>query len=88
MALKQQMRLLQKKDSYVCISTEIPLSADKTYAAMPFMSTRSNGSNFQQRSVHRRGNLGSVIAREPISFRLAGLLRQIQTFQKQLKLTS
>ncbi|KAK9299309.1 hypothetical protein QLX08_007659 [Tetragonisca angustula] len=86
MALKQQMRLLQKKDSYVCISTEIPLRADKMYAAMPFMSVRSNGSNFQQRSVHRKGH--SIIAREPISFRLAGLLRQIQTFQKQLKLTS
>ncbi|CAD1479002.1 unnamed protein product, partial [Heterotrigona itama] len=86
MALKQEMRLLQKRDSYVCISTEIPLRTDKMYAAMPFMSTRSNGSNFQQRSIHRKGN--SVIAKEPISFRLAGLLRQIQTFQNQLKLTS
>lgn len=89
MSLKHQMKLLQKKNSYVCISTEIPLGSDKLYAAMPFTSTKSNGSNgsnFQQRLFHKRGN--SAVTREPISLRLAGLLRQIQTFQKQLKLTS
>ncbi|XP_071857875.1 uncharacterized protein isoform X1 [Bombus fervidus] len=89
MSLKHQMKLLQKKNSYVCISTEIPLGSDKLYAAMPFASTKSNGSNgsnFQQKLFHKRGN--SAVTREPISLRLAGLLRQIQTFQKQLKLTS
>lgn len=86
MALKHQMRLLQKKNSYVCISTEIPLGSDKLYTTVPFTSTKSNGSSFQHKSLHKRGN--SIIAREPTSLRLAGLLRQIQTFQKQLKLMS
>lgn len=86
MALKHQMRLLQKKNSYVCISTEIPLGSDKLYTTVPFTSTKPNGSSFQHKSLHKRGN--SIIAREPTSLRLAGLLRQIQTFQKQLKLMS
>ncbi|XP_043254024.1 uncharacterized protein LOC122398335 [Colletes gigas] len=82
MALKQQMKLLQEKNSYVCISTEVPMGPNKAYSSMPFTLTKSNGT-----SIHRRGN--SIIAtREPTSIRLTGLLRQIQTFQKQLKLTS
>ncbi|CAK9817405.1 hypothetical protein ANTPLA_LOCUS9365 [Anthophora plagiata] len=87
MALKHQMRVLQEKNGYVCISTEIPLGSNKLYSSIPFPSTKSCGSSFQQRFYHRRGN--SVIAtREPTSLRLAGLLRQIQTFQNQLKLIS
>lgn len=86
MALKHQMKLLQKKNSYFCISTEIPLGSDKLYATVPFSSTKSNGLSFQQRPFQKRGN--NVITREPTSLRLAGLLRQIQTFQKQLKLMS
>ncbi|XP_076639319.1 uncharacterized protein LOC143351556 isoform X2 [Colletes latitarsis] len=81
MALKQQMKLLQEKNSYVCISTEVPMGSNKAYSSMPFTLTKSNGT-----SIHRRGN--SIITREPTSIRLTGLLRQIQTFQKQLKLTS
>ncbi|XP_076181218.1 uncharacterized protein LOC143153667 isoform X3 [Ptiloglossa arizonensis] len=87
MQLKQQMRLLQEKNSYVCISTEIPLESNKTYSSTPFTLFKPNGISFQQKLHHRRGN--SIIAtREPTSIRLVGLLRQIQTFQKQLKLTS
>ncbi|CAK9802560.1 hypothetical protein ANTQUA_LOCUS3377 [Anthophora quadrimaculata] len=87
MALKHQMRVLQEKNGYVCISTEIPLGSNKLYSSIPFPSSKSCGSSFQQRFYHRRGN--SVIAtREPTSLRLAGLLRQIQTFQNQLKLIS
>ncbi|XP_034189466.2 uncharacterized protein LOC117608442 [Osmia lignaria lignaria] len=87
MALKRQMKLLQEKNSYVCISTEIPLQSNKAYSTTPFTLTKSDGTNGQHKLYHRRGT--SVIStREPTSIRLAGLLRQIQTFQKQLKLSS
>ncbi|KOC70758.1 hypothetical protein WH47_06798, partial [Habropoda laboriosa] len=87
MALKHQMRVLQEKNGYICISTEIPLGSNKLCSSVPFTSTKSCGSSFQQRFCHRRGN-SVITTREPTSLRLAGLLRQIQTFQKQLKLTS
>ncbi|XP_054014000.1 uncharacterized protein LOC128895436 [Hylaeus anthracinus] len=87
MTLKHQMKQLQEKNSYVCVSTEVPLGSDKAYSSMPFTLSKSNGTIMQQRLQHRRAN--SVITpREPTSIRLAGLLRQIQMFQKQLKLTS
>ncbi|XP_026670363.1 uncharacterized protein LOC108626027 [Ceratina calcarata] len=86
MSLKQQMRMLQEKNGYVCISTEIPLASNKFYTQMPFAQSKSCGSAFTHRCGHRKGS--SVITnREPTSYRLAGLLRQIQTFQKQLTLS-
>ncbi|XP_012149373.2 uncharacterized protein LOC100877114 isoform X2 [Megachile rotundata] len=87
MVLKRQMKLLQEKNSYICISSEIPLQSKKTHSTMPFTLTKSDGINDRQKFYHKRGS--SVIStREPTSIRLAGLLRQIQTFQRQLKLSS
>lgn len=86
MALKQQMRLLQEKDSYVCISSEVPMGLSNPHSPIPFTLTKSNGTILQHKH-HRKGS--TIIAtREPTSLRLAGLLRQIQTFQKQLRLSS
>lgn len=81
------MKLLQEKNSYICISSEIPLRSKKAHSTMPFTLTKSDGTNDQQKFYSKRGS--SVIStREPTSIRLAGLLRQIQTFQRQLKLSS
>lgn len=87
MVLKRQMKVLQEKNSYICISSEIPLQSKKTHSVMPFTLAKSDGINDRQKFYHKRGS--SVIStREPTSIRLAGLLRQIQTFQRQLKLSS
>lgn len=82
MALKQQMKLLQSKNSYVCISTEVPFGPHQSCSSGPFTLAKSYGKNLQQKLQHRKGTI--VPPREPTSLRLAGLLRQIQTFQKQL----
>ncbi|XP_076662260.1 uncharacterized protein LOC143365718 [Halictus rubicundus] len=87
MTLKQQMKLLQEKNSYVCISSEIPIGLGQPHSPMPFMFTKSNGTILQQKLPQRRKS--SIVAtKEPTSLRLASLLRQIQTFQKQLRLSS
>ncbi|CAL7942903.1 unnamed protein product [Xylocopa violacea] len=86
MTLKREMRLLQERNGYVCISSEIPLESNKLYPIEPFTSTKSYRSSFQR--FHRRRGNSVITPREPTSLRLAGFLRQIQTFQKQLKLTS
>ncbi|XP_078039818.1 uncharacterized protein LOC144471548 [Augochlora pura] len=87
MTLKQQMKLLQEKNSYVCISSEIPMELNPHHSPVPFMLTKSNGTILQQKLLH--GKKSTVVAsKEPTSLRLASLLRQIQTFQKQLRLSS
>ncbi|XP_076684999.1 uncharacterized protein LOC143377532 isoform X2 [Andrena cerasifolii] len=82
MSLKQQMRVLQERNSFVCISSEVPLGPNKIYSSMPFTLSKSYGSNLQKSN----NRVGSTIipTKQPTSIRLAGLLRQIQTFQKQL----
>lgn len=87
MTLKQQMRLLQEKNSYVCISSEIPMGLGQPHLPVPFMFSKSNGTILQQKLPQRRKST-TVTAKEPTSLRLASLLRQIQTFQKQLRLSS
>ncbi|XP_076229039.1 uncharacterized protein LOC116430798 [Nomia melanderi] len=86
MALKQQMRLLQEKNSYVCISSDVPIGLSNPHSPIPFTLTKSNGTILQQK--HPRKGSTIITTREPTSLRLAGLLRQIQTFQKQLRLSS
>ncbi|XP_015438353.1 PREDICTED: centrosomal protein of 57 kDa-like [Dufourea novaeangliae] len=91
MALKQQMKSLQGKNSYVCITTEVPVDSNGPDSSMPFTVAKSNGTIIQQKfseKVHHRRRNTIIATREPTSLRLAGLLRQIQTFQKQLRLSS
>nr|XP_033325726.1 uncharacterized protein LOC117220145 isoform X1 [Megalopta genalis] len=87
MTLKQQMKLLQERNSYVCIASEIPIGLNTPHSPVPFMLTKSNGTILQQKLLHRRKST-VVASKEPTSLRLASLLRQIQTFQKQLRLSS
>ncbi|XP_076753315.1 uncharacterized protein LOC143424842 [Xylocopa sonorina] len=86
MTLKREMRLLQERNGYICISSEIPLESNKLYPIEPFTSIKSYRTSFQR--FHRKRGNSLFTPREPTSLRLTGFLRQIQTFQKQLKLTS
>ncbi|KAG7199079.1 hypothetical protein KM043_017977 [Ampulex compressa] len=85
MALKQQVKLLQGKKSFVCISTEFSNNSNKSHTIIPVTPKRAHTNNVQL-NTNTRNYISNV--REPsTAIRLAGLLRQIQTFQKQLALT-
>ncbi|KAK2585442.1 hypothetical protein KPH14_010105 [Odynerus spinipes] len=90
MALKQQMKILQQKNSLVCIATKIP-AMDRMYASTPGTLSKTcktyTGNAMHAFNMKRR-NMTSTPREASTSMKLAGLLRQIQMFQKQLKLAS
>ncbi|XP_043668762.1 uncharacterized protein LOC122629430 [Vespula pensylvanica] len=90
MTLKQQMKILQQRNSFVCIATKVP-AMDKMYSSTP-ISLSKTSKNYTKDAMHtfsmKRQNTISTQREASTSMKLAGLLRQIQTFQKQLKLTS
>ncbi|XP_015603914.1 uncharacterized protein LOC107271884 [Cephus cinctus] len=86
LALKQQMKLLHERNSFVCVATEAPHNAPAVHLPVHARPQTANPVGFYSM---RRGSVIPSITREPsTAIRLAGLLRQIQIFQKQLKLTS
>lgn len=90
MTLKQQMKILQQRNSFVCIATKVP-AMNKMYSSTP-ISLSKTSKNYTKDAMHtfsmKRQNTISTQREASTSMKLAGLLRQIQTFQKQLKLTS
>ncbi|XP_014487962.1 PREDICTED: uncharacterized protein LOC106751555 isoform X2 [Dinoponera quadriceps] len=89
-SLKQQMKVLREKSSLVCIGTD---SVGPQRNPFPIVSLAPGKSRFLTNATQifgRRG--GSSVygaAREPpASVQLTALLRQIQTFHKQLQLVS
>ncbi|XP_043268410.1 uncharacterized protein [Venturia canescens] len=80
MILKRQMRMLHERNSLVCVSTEVPVSP--TYRSFSIRAQTANP--IRMFNDYRRGD--SVCNQgPPTSTKLAGMLRQIKTFQKQLK---
>lgn len=90
MALKQQMKMLQQRNSFVCIATKVP-AVNKMYSSTP-ISLSKTSKNCTKDAMHtfsmKRQNIINTQREASTTMKLAGLLRQIQMFQKQLKLTS
>lgn len=90
MALKQQMKMLQQRNSFVCIATKVP-AVNKMYSSTP-ISLSKTSKNSTKDAMHtfgmKRHNIINTQREASTTMKLAGLLRQIQMFQKQLKLTS
>ncbi|XP_035736755.1 uncharacterized protein LOC118448080 isoform X2 [Vespa mandarinia] len=90
MALKQQMKMLQQRNSFVCIATKVP-AVNKMYSSTPVNLSKTS-KNCTKDAMHtfsmKRQNIINTQREASTSMKLAGLLRQIQMFQKQLKLTS
>ncbi|XP_015178826.1 PREDICTED: uncharacterized protein LOC107067659 [Polistes dominula] len=90
MALKQQMKIIQQKNSFVCIDTKVP-ATDKMYSSTP-VSLNKTSKNCTRDAMHvfsmKRQTITNTPKEVSTSMKLAGLLRQIQMFQKQLKLLS
>ncbi|KAI4502582.1 hypothetical protein M0802_002494 [Mischocyttarus mexicanus] len=91
MALKQQMKVLQQRNSFVCIATKVP-ATDKMYSSTPVSLSKTSKNCTRDAAMHTFSMKRQTITNTPrevsTSMKLAGLLRQIQMFQKQLKLTS
>lgn len=83
MALKQQMKMLHEKNSLVCITTESGKDSHKNPFPISILPGKSHSMNPTQISGRQKFN---AIREPPSSMQLAALLRQIQTFQKQMQL--
>lgn len=90
MALKQQMKMLQQRNSLVCIATKVP-ATDRMYSSMPDTLSKTC-KTYTRDGMHtfniKHKNTMNTPRETSTSMKLAGLLRQIQMFQKQLKLVS
>ncbi|XP_014613692.1 PREDICTED: uncharacterized protein LOC106792079 isoform X1 [Polistes canadensis] len=90
MTLKQQMKILQQRNSFLCIDTKVP-ATDKMYSSTP-VDLNKTSKNCTRDAMHvfnmKRQTITNTPRKVSTSMKLAGLLRQIQMFQKQLKLTS
>ncbi|XP_036143117.1 uncharacterized protein LOC105838113 [Monomorium pharaonis] len=85
MTLKQQMKMLHERNSLVCIATESAKDARKN--PFPFAITPGK-SHSMNPVIFGRGKIYNAAREPPASMQLAALLRQIQTFHKQLQLVS
>lgn len=89
MALKQQMKMLHKTGSLVCVATEPLIESRRNPLPMSLASGKSHLTNIARNLGRRRGsNVYGATREPPASMQLAALLRQIQTFHKQLQLVS
>lgn len=85
MTLKQQMKMLHDKNSLVCIATESAKGPRENSLPVSIIPGKSYSN--PAHILSRRRTYGAM--REPsTSMQLAALLRQIQTFHKQLRLVS
>jgi len=82
--LKQQMKTLHEKNSFVCVESS------KEFYKNPFPISitrrRSNPLNLKSEIFERRQIYNT--RKPPTSIQLTALLRQIQAFHKQLQLVS
>ncbi|EFN66955.1 hypothetical protein EAG_15312 [Camponotus floridanus] len=85
MMLKQQMKMLHEKNSLVCITTESTKGSHKNPFPISILSGKSHSMNPTQIFGRRKFN---ATREPPTSMQLAALLRQIQTFHKQIQLVS
>lgn len=79
------MKLLQEKNSLVCITTESAEGSHKNPFLMSILPGKSHSMNSAQIFSQRKFN---ATREPPTSMQLAALLRQIQTFYKQMQLAS
>ena len=80
MALKQQMKTLHERNSLICIGTESTKRTNKDSFPISFVPEKSQ--------IFGRRKIFNATREPPDSMQLAALLRQIQTFHKQLQLMS
>ncbi|KYM79889.1 hypothetical protein ALC53_09594 [Atta colombica] len=80
MALKQQMKTLHERNSLICIGTESTKRTNKDSFPISFVPEKSQ--------IFGRRKIFNATREPPVSMQLAALLRQIQTFHKQLQLMS
>ncbi|KYN05777.1 hypothetical protein ALC62_03256, partial [Cyphomyrmex costatus] len=80
MTLKQQMKTLHERNSLVCIATESTKGSSKDSFPMSIIPEKSQ--------IFGRRKIFNATREPPASMQLAALLRQIQTFHKQLQLVS
>ncbi|XP_029663300.1 uncharacterized protein LOC115235562 [Formica exsecta] len=83
MMLKQQMKMLHEKNSLVCITTESGKGFHKNPFPISILPGKSHSMNPTQIFGRRKFN---ATREPPTSMQLAALLRQIQTFHKQMQL--
>ncbi|CAL1677269.1 unnamed protein product [Lasius platythorax] len=84
MTLKQQMKMLHEKNSLVCITTESAKGSHKNpFPISSILPGKSHSMNPTQIFGRRKFN---ATREPPASMQLAALLRQIQTFHKQMQL--
>ncbi|XP_019695804.1 uncharacterized protein LOC105180660 [Harpegnathos saltator] len=85
MSLKQQMKTLHKKSSLGCVATGSTIGMQKSPFPLSLISGKSQLTNTAQILGRRRASNVYGGTRElPVSMQLTALLRQIQTFHKQL----
>lgn len=82
------MKLLNEKNSLVCIATKSATESYKNTLPISFISGKSRSMNSTQAFSQRWGSIYNTTREPPTSIQLAALLRQIQTFHKQLQLVS
>ncbi|EGI57954.1 hypothetical protein G5I_14142 [Acromyrmex echinatior] len=80
MTLKQQMKTLHERNSLVCIATESVKKTNKDSFSISIIPEKSQ--------IFGRRKILNATREPPVSMQLAALLRQIQTFHKQLQLVS
>ncbi|KAL6422026.1 hypothetical protein ACFW04_010844 [Cataglyphis niger] len=83
MSLKQQMKMLHEKNSLVCITTESDKGCHKNPFSISILPGKSHSMNPTQISGRQKFN---TMREPPSSIQLVTLLRQIQTFHKQMQL--
>ncbi|XP_071653282.1 uncharacterized protein [Temnothorax longispinosus] len=86
MALKRQMKMLHEKNSLVCIATESAKETCEDSFPLSIIPGKSHSMNPTQ--IFGRRKIYNATREPPASIQLAALLRQIQTFHKQLQLVS
>ncbi|XP_011690061.1 PREDICTED: uncharacterized protein LOC105451365 isoform X3 [Wasmannia auropunctata] len=87
MTLKQQMKMLHERNSLVCITTESAKgTGGRDPFSMPVVLGKSHSTNATQ--ILGRRKIYNATREPPASLQLAALLRQIQTFHKQLQRVS
>ncbi|XP_012216078.2 putative leucine-rich repeat-containing protein DDB_G0290503 [Linepithema humile] len=85
MTLKQQMKILHDKNSLVCIATESAKGPHKNSLPISIIPGKSHSNPTQ---ILGRSRVYGAMQEPSTSMQLAALLRQIQTFHKQLQLVS
>ncbi|XP_018361531.1 PREDICTED: uncharacterized protein LOC108760214 isoform X2 [Trachymyrmex cornetzi] len=80
MTLKQQMKTLHERNSLVCIATELTKRTNKDSFPISIIPEKSQ--------IFGRRKMFNATREPPVSMQLTALLRQIQTFHKQLQLVS